>query len=243
MPLYVRRHISPPLLCPASPYLSQPLPPGRAFELNAARSRQRRPAVPGDALRGLLARETAATGHLPAGHTRARADQATFALRGAHLALRGADAQFKRCRPLVRPSCARALPVGACGGRSRLARSLHAPGTCAGEAQRVWPRPRRSISAQNCARGAMARCQLSTRPNMALHEHPCARVRYVHCMLQPYPQVGCVQQRSGAPWPPPARRVHLCSRARHLNGASRPTFGACACSMRARGTRAHPPCP
>ena len=122
--------------CPAQQALTSPslFPPGRAFELNAARSRQPRPAVPGDALRGLLARETAATGHLPAGHTRARADQATFALRGAHLALRGADAQFKRCRPLVRPSCARALPVGARSGRSCLARSLHAPVTCTGEA-------------------------------------------------------------------------------------------------------------
>jgi len=41
----------------------------------------------------------------------------------------------------------------------------------------------------------------------------------------------------------PAHPVHLCFRARHLNGASRPTFGACACSMRARGTRAHLPRP
>ena len=42
----------------------------------------------------------------------------------------------------------------------------------------------------------MARCQLFTRPNMALHEHPCARVLFA--LHAPTIHTGeCVQQRSG----------------------------------------------
>jgi len=56
----------------------------------------------------------------------------------------------------------------------------------------------------------MARCQLFTRPNMALHEHPCARVLFA--LHAPFIHTGEV--RAATFRPPPDRRVHLCFRAR-----------------------------
>ena len=59
----------------------------------------------------------------------------------------------------------------------------------------------------------MARCQLFTRPNMALHEHPCARVLFA--LHAPTIRTGeCVQQHSGL------YQLFGCTfpGARHLNG-------------------------